>query len=515
MELFPGARVDRYEVVDVLGTGGMAVVYKVRHTTLGTHHALKVLHAPSRSMRERLLREGRAQAALRHPNIVAVNDVVEVDSSPGLLMEFVEGPTLRRFLQDTLPTWDQVDALARGMLRAVAHAHRAAVVHRDIKPANVLLSIRDRALVPLVTDFGIAKVLQDPDGQHATATGVAMGTPAYMAPEQFTDARSVDARADVYSLGAVLYEMCTGHMPFPQDDLMAIYVAATAGQVIDPAVHRPDLPPRMARAIRSAMDPDRDARCPTVDALLTLWEDARGEQPAPLHTPPGTWDEALLKRIRELPAGTPAAWHERPAQAAAPRAPSAEATADLGTFERDIAGTHRNRRRLGTALGLTVAGAAALWMVWPEEPPPRSSSLPPSIAEARPLDAPPPVAAAPEAPPDAPGEALDEPPAATPTAAGRPPSRATEAPPGPVEPAAPPPPVPTGRVAVQGDGAVTLVRDGRRYDPGPVPPGEYGVVVAFEGLAPRESGTIVVEADATSTLQCTAAFRKCTPLVHR
>jgi serine/threonine-protein kinase len=150
VELTRGTIVGQYRVDRVLGQGGMAVVYSVTHELLGSQHALKLLTTTQRTVRERLLREGRVQAALRHPNVVGVTDVVLVGGSPGLVMEFVDGPTLATLLVHTRLTVGQSVVLMRAVLGGVAAAHRMGVIHRDLKPANVLVEVVDGVVVPRV-----------------------------------------------------------------------------------------------------------------------------------------------------------------------------------------------------------------------------------------------------------------------------------------------------------------------------------------------------------------------------
>ncbi len=273
----PGTRLDRYTVQGVLGQGGMAVVYKVKHTQLGTFHALKVLNTPSPNVRDRMLREGRVQGSLRHPNIVPVTDLVEISGSPGLVMEFVDGPTLESLLERYRPTLEQADALATAILEGVAHAHRKGFIHRDLKPANVLLANSATGLVPKVTDFGLAKLLHgdEPEGMHHTRSGMIMGTPSYMAPEQIRDSKHVDQRADVFSLGVMLYELVSGKKPFVGEDIVKLYTAITSGTFRPIHELVPNIPDRMERAIMGALAIDRNQRIQDCDRLLAIW---RGDQ---------------------------------------------------------------------------------------------------------------------------------------------------------------------------------------------------------------------------------------------
>ncbi len=271
MDLNPGTQVDRYVVQSVLGEGGMAVVYLCRHDQLGTAHALKVLTMTSRAVRQRLVQEGRLQAQLRHPNIVAVTDIITLNGAPGLVMEYIEGPSLDDLLNEKSLSFEQADALAEGILAGVAHAHAQGLVHRDLKPANIMLAVEGGTLVPKVMDFGLAKLLEGEPGSARTRTGSTMGTPHYMSPEQVSDSKNVDGRTDVFALGAILYELVTGHRAFGGENLLQIFSAVASARFKAPKSLRPDLPDRMERAILGALEPDKDARIQSVEQLIAVW----------------------------------------------------------------------------------------------------------------------------------------------------------------------------------------------------------------------------------------------------
>lgn len=289
MLLQPGHTYERYTVEALLGQGGLAEVYRVRHTLLGTSHALKVLTVPSTRIRERLLQEGTIQARLRHPNLVAVTDVIEVDGAPALVMELIEGPTLeQRLAQGPLDLLD-LDAFGRAILSGVAAAHAQGMVHRDLKPANVLLAPEGRRFIPKVADFGLAKLLGDEPSVGHTRTGAVMGTPLYMAPEQVKDAKHVDARADVFALGAILYEMATGRKAFEGGDVADILQRVRDVRCVPIERLRDDLPPAFLAVVRAALVQDPNGRPDDARALLALWT-----PPAPLQAPlplPGTFGE--------------------------------------------------------------------------------------------------------------------------------------------------------------------------------------------------------------------------------
>lgn len=264
----------RYVVERTLASGGMATVHVVRHTGLDSLHALKILHIPSPEIRERLLLEGRLQARLRHPNIVSVTDTITIDGAPGLVMELVDGPALDEWLGENRPSLDEAESIFLGVLAAVDHAHRHGVVHRDLKPANVLLSPMPGGFLPKVADFGIAKVVEEVlaarAGRVRTRTGVAMGTPAYMAPEQIEGAGAVGPAADVFALGCILYDLVVGRPAFDGPHLIAILTASREGFFDDPAEVLPDLPQRVVDAIRGALAPELEDRIPDCTTLAQV-----------------------------------------------------------------------------------------------------------------------------------------------------------------------------------------------------------------------------------------------------
>src|SRR5262245_25600015 len=196
-----------YEVLGELGRGGMGVVYKARQTSLDRVVALKMILAGSHAgaeQRRRFRTEAEAAARLHHPNIVQVHEVGEQDRCPYFSLEYVDGRSLEEVLSDSRPPPPESAALVEQLARAADYAHRRGVVHRDLKPGNVLLTA-DGA--PKITDFGLAKRLDE--GQARTQTGDVLGTPSYMAPEQAAGKKEVGPAADVYALGAILYEALT------------------------------------------------------------------------------------------------------------------------------------------------------------------------------------------------------------------------------------------------------------------------------------------------------------------
>jgi len=303
MKLIPGANVDRYQLRALLGWGGMAEVWEVQDRQTGARLALKVLLDPTREQRARLLREADVQTHLEHPNVLPALHVLEVDEVLGLVMPLVEGPTLSALLRSYRLTEGEAFALLRAICAGVGAAHAAGLVHRDLKPSNVLLDLSSGAVVPRVSDFGLVKSAQ----LHSSLTGSAgvLGTPSYMSPEQLRQSREVDARADLWSLGVMLYELLTGRLPFPADSLPALLDAHRHPPLLD-GVSDP-----VAGVIQALLQVDLRARLPSCADLLSCLE-ALASAEEPLRG--GAARAALALRRDTSEAERPAAAHNLPAQ---------------------------------------------------------------------------------------------------------------------------------------------------------------------------------------------------------
>ena len=288
--LEPGTLLDnRYEVVSKLGEGGMATIYLVRHLGLRSLHALKVPDPSlfqSPEARQRFTNEGRIQALLRHPHIAQVTDIV-VTPVPGLVMEYVEGGTLGELCEQS-PGGRLDLAVLRELfppvLGAMEEAHGHRVVHRDLTPGNILLSKGHQGRMhPKVTDFGIAKVEEEESQRYRTRTGVLLGTRPYMSPEQIRGAAEVDARTDIFALGAILYEAVTGRVAFDADSDFEMMTRISEGRYTPPEQVVPGLPEGLVQCIRKALavDPaERFQDCAAFRAALEQALDAR-PQPSP------------------------------------------------------------------------------------------------------------------------------------------------------------------------------------------------------------------------------------------
>ena len=291
--LQPGQNIDRYEVVRMLGSGGMAEVYLVRHATLHTQHALKVLTLTGPGLGRRMADEGRIQAKLDHPNVVRVQDVLDVGGMPALLMDFVDGPDLAQWIHEAAPGPKLCVQIFRGIIEGVSAAHAAGVIHRDLKPSNILLAkMPGGRLEPKVTDFGLVKV-HEPSRQNHTRTGIPLGTPQYMAPEQIRDAARVDVRADIFSLGTILYELLSGEQCYPGADLIEIFEKIDRGKR-KPLPER--IPKRLAEIIDRCLQRDPADRPQSTAELLSLLDSYEQDPNTPDPNTPLAQGEPLRPR---------------------------------------------------------------------------------------------------------------------------------------------------------------------------------------------------------------------------
>ena len=269
----------KYRINSVLGEGGMGIVFAATHVDLNCSVALKVIRQDLNQQPElvsRLMLEARAAAQIKSEHVCRVLDVARLDSGvPYVVMEYLEGKNLAIVLDARVRLTERlaVDYLLQAC-EAVAEAHRAGVVHRDLKPENLFLAeFTDGRRAIKVLDFGISKATGswvNPVGQSLTNPSSAMGSPHYMAPEQMTAARDVDARADIWALGAILHQLVTGHLAFDGDSLPAVCAAVLQSEPIPVREYVPELSPGLEKAILRCLTKTRDQRLASVADFARL-----------------------------------------------------------------------------------------------------------------------------------------------------------------------------------------------------------------------------------------------------
>lgn len=257
------------------------MVWRAWSEARGETVALKLLRIIEPALVDRALREGRLQATILSEHTVALHEVFVHRGSPVLAMEFVPGPNLLQVLHERRLGLTDADDLAQGLFLGLAAAHDQGVIHRDIKPGNVILPPRSGPLKPMLADFGLARAV---DGTGTlTGTGILLGTPGYMAPEQIADPRTAGVAADLFSLGVVLYRVVTGRLPYQSARRAEVLARTASGRHSPVAELRPDAPDRMVLAIESALRPNPGSRPASVDAFRAIWQGLA--EPPPLVTP--------------------------------------------------------------------------------------------------------------------------------------------------------------------------------------------------------------------------------------
>jgi WD40 repeat protein/serine/threonine protein kinase len=240
-----------YEIRGILGKGGMAIVYRAFQANLNREVAIKVLSSrflDDKASIERFRREALAVASLHHPNILTVYDTGQYGETPFIVTEYLTGKTLRERMGQPMEL-GYVSRILNQIAGALDYAHENGIVHRDIKPSNVLFDNRER---PVISDFGIVKLLNDRDNMHLTATGVGVGTPEYMSPEQGMG-ESLDGRSDQYSLGVMVYEMLTGVTPFRADTPLAVLMAHVSRPLPEPGQFNVRITPEISAVLKRVL----------------------------------------------------------------------------------------------------------------------------------------------------------------------------------------------------------------------------------------------------------------------
>ena len=274
MDQYIGKMLDnRYEILEVIGTGGMAVVYKARCHRLNRLVAIKILRddlAQDAEFRRRFHDESQAVAMLSHPNIMAVYDVSKSSDLEYIVMELLDGITLKQYMQKKGEplSWKEALHFITQIMKALSHAHGRGIIHRDIKPQNIMV-LRDGSIK--VADFGIARLAS---AAQSTLTQEALGSVHYISPEQARGSR-IDARSDIYSAGVVLYEMLTGRLPYEGDSPVSVAIQHINSIPLAPRELNPDIPEALEAITMKAMASNVEQRYLSADAMLADLEEFR------------------------------------------------------------------------------------------------------------------------------------------------------------------------------------------------------------------------------------------------
>jgi tRNA A-37 threonylcarbamoyl transferase component Bud32 len=275
-----GENIGPYTIVEQLGQGGMATVFKAYHASLDRYVAFKVLHPAlntDQSFAARFQREARVVARLEHPNIVPVYDYAEHETRPYLVMKFIEGNTLKARMDQGPLSADEIAKMVEAIGSALAYAHKKGVLHRDVKPSNVLLA-NDGSIY--LADFGLARMAQS--GESTLSSDTVMGTPQYISPEQAMGKADLDQRTDLYSFGVMLYEMVVGRVPFNADTPFAIIHDHIYSPLPLPRKVNPNVPEPVERVILKALAKERTDRFGDADQLVSAFKQSWSEAGVPM-----------------------------------------------------------------------------------------------------------------------------------------------------------------------------------------------------------------------------------------
>jgi serine/threonine protein kinase len=275
-----GENVGPYRIIEQLGQGGMATVYKAYHASLDRYVALKVLHPAfhqDQTFTARFQREARVVARLEHPNIVPIYDYAEHEARPFLVMKYIEGDTLKARLNQGPLTSEEIEQVVNSVGSALAYAHKQGILHRDIKPSNVMIA-KDGTMY--LADFGLARIAEA--GESTMSSDSIMGTPQYISPEQAMGKKDLDAGTDVYSFGVMLYEMVVGQVPFSADTPFSIIHDHIYTPLPLPTKVNPNVPESVQRVLLKALAKDRLDRYSSTEELMTAFKQAWTEAGVPM-----------------------------------------------------------------------------------------------------------------------------------------------------------------------------------------------------------------------------------------
>jgi tRNA A-37 threonylcarbamoyl transferase component Bud32 len=288
-----GENIGPYRIIEQLGQGGMATVFKAYHAALDRYVALKVLHPAfneDKTFTARFQREARVVAKLEHPNIVPIYDYSEFETRPYLVMKFIEGDTLKARINLGPLSAGEIEQVVDSVGSALAYAHKQGILHRDIKPSNVLLSTEG---VMYLADFGLARIAQA--GESTMSSDSIMGTPQYISPEQAMGKKDLDAGTDIYSFGVMLYELVVGQVPFSADTPFSIIHDHIYTPLPLPMDINPKVPEPVQRVLLKTLAKDRLDRYASVDEMVRAFKDAWIEAGVPMQGTAITMRPGALK----------------------------------------------------------------------------------------------------------------------------------------------------------------------------------------------------------------------------
>lgn len=294
-----GENVGPYRIIEQLGQGGMATVFKAYHASLDRYVAIKVLHQAFNNddtFIGRFEREAKVVARLEHPHIVPVYDYSEHETRPYLVMKYIEGDTLKACLIKGPLNSTEIEQVMDSVGSALAYAHKQGILHRDIKPSNVLLSTEG---VMYLADFGLARIAQA--GESTLSSDSIMGTPQYISPEQAMGKKDLDAGTDIYSFGVMLYEMVVGQVPFSADTPFSIIHDHIYSPLPMPKDINPDVPEPVQRVLLKTLSKERSDRYATVEELVRAFKNAWIESGVPMQGTSITMKPAVIKEEAKSP----------------------------------------------------------------------------------------------------------------------------------------------------------------------------------------------------------------------